>query len=295
MPAAPQALQLGHRHHRGPKDVVGGGGGARFSVDLGDVALPNGSSIKAVNIGIDQIIVTDAYGNDTTVAQYSTPKVVNVMQYQGGNTTPIAQGNISQTTYSSLTIVVDTASSGVVSANNASRQISFVNEPTSSTSGFGSATSTSVYGPGQVAVTFNRPFQTNGSSVTLDVDMNVMESVLPGRVTQVRPSLSVAQQGFEGFISGNLTNASGSAVTNAVVTATAGNGSIAATTYTDSNGNFLLHTLAAGTYTLTVYNQYVSASGWTIDSANSTSSGTVSGPSATVVPGQTSQVGTIAD
>lgn len=294
LPAAAPAAGPAHRHHRGPREVVGGGTG-RLRILLGDVALPNGSGIKAVNVGIDQIIVTDGYGNQTTVAQYSTPQVVNVMAYQGGSTTPIGQANVEQTTYASMTIVVDTASSAIIGGFGATRPISFVNEQSSSTSGFGGATTTAPYGPGQVAITFNNAFETTGSSVNLDVDFNVMESILPGRVTQIRPSLSVAQQGFEGAIAGNLTNASGNPVTNAVVTATANDGSIAATTYTDSNGNFLLHTLVAGTYSLTVYNQYVSASGWAINAANPTSTATVAGPSASVTPGQISQVGTVAD
>jgi Carboxypeptidase regulatory-like domain/Domain of unknown function (DUF4382) len=280
-----------HRFHRGPHDVTGGG----MKISMGDVALPNGSGIKAVNVGIDQIIVTDLYGNQTTVAQYSTPEVINVMAYQNGNTTPIGQGNVAETTYASMTIVVDTASSNILGGASVTRPIAFENESTLSTSGFGSSTTTAPYGPGQVAITFNSPFQTTGSSVSLDVDFNVMESILPGRVTQIRPSLTVAQQGYEGSIAGNLTNASGNPVTNAVVTATDSQGNIDASTYTDSNGNFLLHTLTADTYTLTVYNQYVSATGWTINAANPTSTGTVSGPSVTVTPGQTSQVGTIAD
>ena len=292
VPAAVPVHGRIHRFHRGPHDTQGGG----MKISMGDVSLPNGSGIKAVNIGIDQVMVTDLYGNQTTVAQYSTPKVINVMAYQNGSTTPIGQGDVAETTYASMTIVVDTATSNILGATMATRAIAFANESSMSTSGFGASTTTvTPYAPGQVAITFNSPFQTTGSSVSLDVDFNVMESILPGRVTQIRPSLTVAQEGYEGAIAGNLTNASGAPVTNAVVTATDSSGNMDASTYTDSNGNFLLHTLTADTYTLTVYNQYVSASGWSINAANPTSTATVSGPSASVTPGQTSQVGTIAD
>jgi hypothetical protein len=286
-----------HRHHRGPHDVVGGNPGKfMFIVSIGDVPMPNGSGVKAVNIGIDKIMVTDAYGNVSTVAQYSTPQVVNVMAYQGGDTTPIGQGNVAQTTYASMTIVVDTASSGLVGSNGATRQLSFVNESTNSTSGFGTTTSTMGYGSGAVAITFNRAFAVYGSSVNLDVDFNVMESVIPSaRNSIVRPSLSVAQTGFEGSIAGNVQNAWGDAVTNAVVVATGSDGSVTGTGFTDQNGNFLLHTLVAGSYSLTLYNQYVSAAGWSINSANSTSNAVVNGPTTRVTPGQTAQVGTIAD
>jgi hypothetical protein len=264
-------------------------------VSLSDASMPNGSGIQAVNIGIDQILITDSDGNVTTVAQYSTPKVVNVMAYQDGAATPIGSSTVQQMTYASMTIVVDTASSGVVTSSNATRPISFVNRSTSSSSGFGSQTTTAPYGSGAVAITFNYPFKTQGSSVNLDVDFNVMESLLPGHSEQVRPSLSIAQQGYEGGAQGTLVNSSGAAVTNAVVVAVAGDGSIAATTFTDQNGEFLLHTLNAGQYTLTIYNQYVSAAGWVINATNPTSGAMVPGGSVHVVQGQSTQVGTLAD
>ena len=300
MPAAkaPAQRHSGHRQYRGPRDVTGGGTGRlqQFSVQLSDGSMPNGNGIQAVNIGIDQILITDTQGNVTTVAQYATPKVVNVMAYQDGAAAPIGSTSLSQMTYySSLTLVVDTASSGIVTASNATRAMSFVNEPTNSSSGFGSQTTIAPYGPGAVAITFNYPFKTQGSSVTLDVDVNVMESLLPGRYPQIRPSLSVAQQGYEGAAQGTLVNTAGAPVTNAVVVAVASDGSIAATTFTDQNGEFLLHTLNAGWYTLTVYNQYVSAAGWIINATNPTSSAMVPGGSVHVVQGQSTQVGTIAD
>ena len=76
----------GHGIH--PSDQIGGGVGKRLMVRLGDAALPNGSKIQAINLGIDQILATDAYGNVTTVAQYTSPQVVNVLSYQGGNSDP---------------------------------------------------------------------------------------------------------------------------------------------------------------------------------------------------------------
>ncbi|HTA39099.1 MAG TPA: carboxypeptidase regulatory-like domain-containing protein [Candidatus Acidoferrales bacterium] len=293
---APAQGHKGHRHYRGPRVVDPIGGGTKMlNVNLSDASLPNGSGIQAVNIGIDQIMVTDTQGNVTTVAQYSTPKVVNVMAYQDGAATPIGSGDVSQMTYASLTLVVDTASSGIVTANAATRALSFLNEGTNSSSGFGAQTKTAPYGAGAVAITFSYPFKTQGSSVNLDVDVNVMESLLPGRSPQLRPSLSVAQSGIEGGAQGTLVNSSGAPVTNAVVVAVASDGTIAATTFTDSNGEFLLHTLNAGQYTLTIYNQYVSAAGWIINATNPTSSAMMPGGTVHVVQGQSAQVGTIAD
>jgi hypothetical protein len=283
-------------HHVKPHDVIGGGGG-RFQVSLGDAGLPNGSGIKAIDVGIDRVLVTDAAGNVSTVAQYDSPRIVNVMQYQGGSTTPIGQANVDQTTYASLTIVVDTASSNVVGYSGSVRPLFFSDQSSRSTSNFGTTTTTTAYSSGTVAITFNKAFQVSGSMVDLDVDFNALESILPqSRYVDARASLSVAQRGFEGSIAGSVTNAWGNAVTNAVVVATAADGTAAATGFTDQYGNFLLHTLVAGSYQLTVYNQYLTASGWEVDALNNTSiNASVGGPSAGVLPGQTASVGTIRD
>lgn len=303
VPAAAQPAPAPGHHKTKPHDVTGGGGGKAgvgITIQIGDVSLPNASKVQAINLGIDEVYVTDGSGNVTVVEQNSAPQVVNVMAYQGGNTTPVAQGSVPPTTYASMTIIVDTSTSNYVGGAGNTRQMTFANgQGSRSAVGFGNSTSTSAGpSPGTEAITFNKAFQVAGSAINVDVDFNAMESFLPGsnNTATSRPSLTVAQQGFEGSIQGNVTNANGNgAVTNAVVIATDNNGVAEATGFTDSNGNFLLHTLVAGTYQLTINNHYTSASGWAIDSVNSTQGGTISGPSTTVSAGQTGNVGTIQD
>lgn len=281
-----------------PNEVIGGGPG-KLSVRLGDVALPNGLSLAAINLGIDAIYVTDANGNVSNVVQYDNPQVVNVLDFQNGNVTPIAQGGVPETTYSSLTIVVDRPSSNVVDANGATHPLFFRRSVASqSSANFGTTTSTTGTGTfGQVAITFNQAFAVSNAGMQLDVDFNAFESTfLIGNVAISRPSLSVAADALEGTISGNVTNTSAAPVQDAVVVAVDSNGNTDATTFTDQNGNFFLYTLAAGTYNLTVYNTYTTASGWSISSSGNTNSGaSFSGPSVTVTPGQNANVGTISD
>ena len=64
-----------------------------------------------------------------------------------------------------------------------------------------------------------------------------------------------------------MQNTSGTAVSNAVVVAIAADGTPAATGVTDANGNFLLHTLTGGSYTLEIFNQYTTAAGWNVPAA----------------------------
>ncbi len=286
-----------------PHDQIGGGGGRQLWVMLGDAALPNGSKIQAINLGIDQILATDAYGNVTTVAQYTSPQVVNVLAYQGGNTIPIADGNVANTLYASLTIVVDTATSNYITGGGVTKALTFnTNAASRSTSGFGTGTMTTAGPlPGTVAITYSQPFSVAGSTMNLDVDYNALESMNPtsaaiANTNTARPSLSVAQEGYDGSISGVVQNTAGTAVANAVVAAVDGNGNTDATGVTDANGNFLLHTLNGGTYTLEVFNQYVTAAGWNVNAQNSTGgSGAIQGPSATVTPSQTNNIGVVQD
>ncbi len=301
-PPAPPAPAGGISHSRvRPKEVIGGGTGGKNSlqVNIGDVGLPNGSGITAIDVGVDEVYVTSPNGTKTIVAQFSTPQVINVLAYQGGSSTPIAAGTVAQTTYSSLTLVVDTASSNYVGAAGYSHPLAFEsNQSTRSSANFGASTSTGPGPtPGSVAITFNQAFQVAGSSVDVDVDYNVMESFMPNQGTGYsRPSLTVAQEGLEGSIAGSVANANGEAVTNAVVVATASNGATAATSFTDGNGNYLLHTLPSGAYQITVYNEYTSATGWSIAAQEQTQpNATVQGPSVTVTAGQTTSAGTIAD
>lgn len=289
-----------------PNDVVGGGHRRMLLVRMGDVALPNGVNLTQVNLGIDAIYVTDPSGNKTTVAQYATPHVVNVLQYQDGSVTQIASGSVPTITYSSMTIVVDIKSSSVQTASGTKGPLAFRNLVDKSSAGFGSATSTatsSSSSSSSVALTFKRAFavaQTTGSA-SLDVDFNAFESILPvpysGVQWTTRASLSVAQPGLEGMITGQVVNASGKAVHNAVIVAVNASGIAVASSFTDAYGNFLLHTLAGGSYKLTVYNSYITAAGWHIAATgNSKTNASFAGPaSVRVVPGQTAFVAAIKD
>jgi hypothetical protein len=290
-----------HRHRLfGPNDVIGGGPKGLLQILLGDVALPNGENLQAINLGIDGIYVTDASGNSITVAQFTTPQVVNVLAYQNGSTTSVGQGTVPQSTYASLTIVIDTASSNIQYAGGSSAHLNFlVGRQSQSTASFGTSTTTTSYSTGAVAVTFNQPFTTvAGEPQRIDVDFNAFESILLGSWRTVsRPSLTVAAKAFEGSISGTIADTYGEGVSNAVVVATDANGNADATSFTDGNGNFTLHTLSAGTYNLTVYNEYVTASGSYIQAQDATSSAdSFGGPSGvSVQAGQTTSVGTIQD
>ncbi len=301
--AAPSVPGASGGYGVGPNDVVGGGHKKNLlAVRLGDVALPNGVNLTQVNLGIDAIYVTDPSGSRVIVAQYSSPQIVNVLQYQNGSTTPIASGQVPTITYSSMTIVVDTKSSSVETATGAKLPLVFRNAADESSAHFGTATTTATASASSIALTFSRGFAVaQTGQQNFDVDFNAFESLLPGPYSSsawaARASLSVAEQGLEGTMTGQVVNASHSPVHNAVIVATDAYGNAVASSFTDSYGAFLLHTLAGGSYKLTVYNAYTTAAGWHIAaSGNTKKNASFAGPAnVRVVPGQTAFVTTITD
>jgi hypothetical protein len=82
-----------------------------------------------------------------------------------------------------------------------------------------------------------------------------------------------------------------------VIAAVDASGKAVASSFTSSSGAFLLHTIAGGSYKLTVYNSYTTASGWHVAASGNTKKSTsfVLPASVHVVPGQTTIVETIAD
>ena len=169
-----------------------------------------------------------------------------------------------------------------------------------------------------MAITDNRPFSI-GSTVNelVNVDFNLMESLTPpsidtgrgqgnrlasdethgGLALTVRPTLFVAANANGGQITGTVLNSHGRPVSNAVVVAVDDNGQVGNTIATDASGKFLLHTLAAGTYRLDVYNEYTNSAGADLSSEGSSSDHKrLKGiTTVTVGPGQSTNAGTITD
>lgn len=260
----------------------------------------NGMTPSAINLGIDSVEVVTGTGSSatvTTIASYSTPVVVNVMA-NPGSPSPVAIGQYYSGAYNALRFTIDVASSNMV-ANGTTYPISFETATaTQSTVGAGSSTythGTSTTITMTVAGNFVEP---NGNpAASLYADFNAMESLNMNSSGQIvaRPTLFAVPFDQAGKADGVVQNAAGNPVAGAVVVATDANGKVDNTTTTDANGNFDLHTLAAGQYQLSVYNAYTTASGQKLTSSGSDGGTSVQGPSVTVQAGQTTTVGTIAD
>ncbi len=303
-----------------------------MNVAVGDAAPAFfGNRLSGINLAISEIDAVDSTGHSLVVGQYSTPLIVNLLQYQDGDVDNVGQTQVSQKVYQRVRFVIDVSASSVLYTGGASAPLRFVtggdnasgdnwsgdnSSHDNSPANAGKATSTTELGHGRVAITVTRPF-TIGSTASelVNVDFNLMESLTPpsidtdrgqgnhiesdthgGLALTVRPTLFVAADANSGRISGTVVNSHGRPVSNAVVVAVDQSGEVGNTVATDESGNFRLHTLTAGTYRLEIYNQYTNSAGADISSEGSSSErNRLKGPTITVSPGQVTDAGTITD
>jgi hypothetical protein len=285
-------------------DTLGGVGNFAGGVDDGllSVLLTDappqigGMTPTAINLGIDSVSVVEN-GQTVTLEQFSTPYVVNVLATQG-DPAAIAMGQASALPYSRLQFTVDVATSNVV-ANGQTYPIQFLTDmQTQSTVGAGVTTRTT--GDSQtITMSVHGGFLVNGNPApAIQADFNALESLSLNSQGQIiaRPTLFAVPQALAGDATGTVQSRSGAPVRGAVVVAVDSNGNVDNTTSTDQNGNFDLHTIAAGPYSLYVFNAYTTASGQNLSATgNSNGSMYFEGPSVTVVPGQFTSAGTITD
>jgi hypothetical protein len=269
-----------------------------LAIALGDAPPVIGNlNVSSVNLGIDAVNVV-YQGQVTTLASYSTPYVVNVMA-NGGQPSSIGIGQLYSGNYDHIQFVVDTATSNIV-ANGTTMPISFqVGTASQSTVGAGNGTTTTGNST-TITMTVGGQFMIGGNpAAAVMADFNAVESLNQNSSGQIvaQPTLFAVATANSGQVDGQILNANGQPVTNAIVVALNAHGRVANTVNTDANGNFDLHTINAGSYQLVIYNNYTTASGQNIvaSGADASQGASFQGPSVTVTAGNTTQVGTLND
>jgi hypothetical protein len=285
-------------------DVGGGVGGLLagiLDILLGDAQPVIGNmNVAQINLGIDAVNVV-YQGQVTTIASYSSPNVVNVMA-NGGDPSGIGIGQLYSGNYDHIQFVVDTGTSNIVDASGNVHPIAFqVGQASQSTSGAGTRTVTTGNST-TVTMTVGGTFTTGGlPDASVFADFNALESLAQNSSGQIvaQPTLFAVGAANAAEIQGQVLNANGQPVQNAVVVAMYANGAsrVGNTTNTNANGNFELHAIQGGSYQLVIYNNYTTASGQTISAqgADASMGASFQGPSVTAPAGQITQVGTLND
>jgi Carboxypeptidase regulatory-like domain/Domain of unknown function (DUF4382) len=280
-------------------DTLGGGLlSLVFGLLLGDATPVIGNlNVTSINLGIDAVNVV-YQGQVTTIATYSTPYVVNVMA-NGGDPSSIGIGQLYSGNYDHVQFVVDTATSNIV-ANGTTMPIQFqVGQSSQSTVNAGRGTNTSGNST-TITMTVGGQFMLGGNpAASVMADFNALESLNQNSSGQIvaQPTLFAVATANAAEIQGQVLNANGQPVTNAVVVALNNFGRVQNTVNTDVNGNFDLHAINAGNYQLVIYNNYTTASGQNIvaSGADASQGASFQGPSVNAPVGQITQVGTLND
>ena len=236
---------------RTTQDFLGGAPAAHIHVALFDAPLQNMPGVK-VNIAIDGMQLLNGAGTVPYVT-YAKPKITDLIGLQKSSLN--FDGSVPSGQYSGVRMLIASAQSNVV---------------------IGNMTIPIVWGtPGHpttspvVAVDFDVPFAAgklingNNAPTKLTLDFNVMQSVkfYNGSI-YVQPSVTGANAA--GQVKGQVKNNAGKPVSSASVLAMDLTGHVINVTATDADGNFTLHALPPGTYTIVVKNSFVTASGETV-------------------------------
>lgn len=282
-----------------PTETLGGLPLLPVNVDLGDAAPRLGSLVPTeIDLGITEV---DVISNGTVqpVAKYGQPRVVNVLALQD-HPHSIGIGAVWSSQYQSVRFVVNVASSKVV-AGGADYPISFQTGPIApATVASSGSTTVQPLSPGSIGMSVSGSFVVGTDPASdIEADFNAFESLRLNSMGNVvaRPTLFAVPSALAGKIAGTVVNRGGAGVSGATLVAFDANGHVANTDNTDATGAFKMHTLAAGTYHLVLYNIYRTAAGQSISSANESYSASTSVDAGyvTVTAGQTTNVPAVED
>lgn len=219
------------------------------SIDLIDAPLFGLSQINLAIIGVNALQGDVA----TPIVAFDSDVIVNVLDYK---TSALALGtaSIPAQAYDGLQLVIDPTQSTVVNASGQSYPLTFGSMQHGS------------FVPSTASVqSITYPLAFNGASagsVSLLVDFSAERSIrFVGGSYAVAPKLGGTPQTEAAVISGSLVSSNGTPVQGATAVVTDGNGNVVGAAPSDQNGNFQVHAIAAGSYTVSIENSYTTDAG----------------------------------
>ena len=273
-----------------------GSGSAMMSFNLMDGPFrTSGGTVRAVNVTIKSVQLIGT-GGPQTIVSFSPSESVNLLNYE---TTPLSLGSAALPAghYQQVRLVLDTSQSSnttvVINGTTYPLTIPSATGPY----GFGNNDALdNTTGPGTSGIKVNINLTAQGGyTYAFVLDFNAAESIIDsGGRWQMKPVLVAAPQATSGAIAGMVKDNAGSAVSGAEVLAQQ-NGTTINSGVTDTNGNFQINALPAGTYTLVVNNVWTNQAGQSETASRADGTSTVTDPNpATVTAGSTTTV-TITD
>lgn len=277
--------------------LPGGGTGtsnATLSASLVDGPFrTSGGTVTGVWITLAKVEAVGNGGAVQTIATFTPSQKINLLNYQ---TTPLSLGSASIPAgrYQQLRFVLDTsqADNTSVDVNNGTMTTTYpLSIPSATGVGFGGNTSTdNGDGPGTAGIKVNVGLNAQaGQTYGFLIDFNAAESIVSAGASGqwlMKPVLVATAQATSGSVSGTVSDNASTAVSNAEVLAEQ-NGTAINSGVTDSNGNFQINALPAGSYTLVVKNSWTNQAGAAETATGADGTADLTGPSLTVTAGQT--------
>jgi hypothetical protein len=256
-----------------------------ITIGLVDAPLYN---LSQVNIGIERInAIANSGSNETEVPLSIFPgdAVVNVLDYQTFSAI-VATAMIPAGSYDALEIVCDPATGNVVTTSGQTLPLVYGNFA----NGRFSPSTTGHYSM-VIPFNFNATIGINNELI----DFNVENSInVQSNAAYVSASMFATSAASAGAVGGTLITPSGAPVQNATAVVTDESGNVVGLAPTDENGNFIVHAISAGRYTLTIDEKYVTNAGVTL-TASDGKTGTLAPQSVTIQAGFETFVGTLKD
>jgi len=225
----------------------------------------SGNTVTAVNLGIDKVEVVGNGAAPTAIQTFSTPDVVNILNYTSASTPLSFTGTIPAGSYQQIRLLLDTATTTIVyTDSNGVSHTAPLTVPSGTSGGFGNANSTdSGDGSGTAGLKVNVGLNAQaGGTYGFVLDFNADQSIVEtgNGAFMLKPVMVATEQATSGSLSGSVVNQAGKPVVGAEVEALQGS-TVVNSGVTDANGNYAVNALAAGTYTLEVLNTYTTLAG----------------------------------
>jgi len=239
---------------------------ATMNVSMMDAPFAmSGNTVTAVNLGIDKVEVVGNGAAPTAVQTFSTPDVVNILNYTSASTPVSFTGTIPAGNYQQIRLLLDTARTTIVyTDSNGVPHTAPLTVPSGTSGGFGNANSTdSGDGSGTAGLKVNVGLNAQaGGTYGFVLDFNADQSIVEtgNGAFMLKPVMVATEQATSGSLSGSVVNQAGQPVAGAEVEALQG-GTVVNSGVTDSSGNYSVNALAAETYTLEVLNTYTTLAG----------------------------------
>jgi hypothetical protein len=273
-----------------------GSGNATMAAYLMDGPFrTSGGTVTAVNVAIAKVQLVGS-GGMQTIATFSPSEQINLLDYQ---TSPLSLGTavIPAGHYQQLRLLLDTSSAANTSLviNGTTYPLSI---PSATAIGFGGNTSTdNGDGAGTSGIKVNIDLDAQAAATYgYVIDFNAAESIVQtSGGWLMKPVLVATAQQTSGNVSGTVSNNAAGPVSNAEVVAEDSGGTVINSGVTDTNGNFQINALPAGTYILVVKNAWTNQAGAAETATGADGTADVTGPSVTVTAGQTTSGVAITD